>query len=154
MPFLLLLALFIGVPIIELSLLFKVGAAIGGLKTVLFVIFTAVLGAYLVKQQGMATYMKFQQEANSGRLPAQQMLEGIALLFAGAVLLTPGFITDAIGFVLLVPSFRQAIIATLIRNGRFVGGMPDPSSSQNNTRGAGNPNVIEGEYSSGQEEQK
>lgn len=154
MPFLFLVAIFVGVPIIELSLLFKVGAAIGGFKTVLFVIFTAVLGAYLVKQQGIATYMKFQQEANSGRLPAQQMLEGIALLFAGAVLLTPGFITDAIGFALLVPAIRQTIIAGLIRNGRFVGGMPQGTPGQNRHHADHSEKVIEGEYTSGTDESK
>jgi len=124
MPFAILVALFIGVPILEISLLLKVSSAIGGFKTILFVIFTAVLGAHLVRQQGVATFSKFQQEANAGRIPAQQMLEGIALLFAGAVLLTPGFFTDAIGFSLLIPPVRQAIIAYLIRSGRFVSTQP------------------------------
>ena len=131
MPFFILVAVFVGVPILEISFLLKVSAAIGGFKTILFVIFTAVLGAYLVKQQGIATLTSFQQEANAGRIPAQQMLEGIALLFAGAVLMTPGFVTDAIGFALLVPSVRRWVIAYALKSGRIVtaGSMMAMSSS-------------------------
>ncbi len=157
MPFLILVALFIGVPILEISLLIKVSAAIGGVKTILFVIFTAVLGAYLVKQQGIATLTKFQAEANAGRIPAQQMLEGIALLFAGAVLLTPGFFTDAIGFALLVPPVRQAIIATLIRRGTIVAHTAGASTQSNcpphqHQNSAGT--VIEGEYTASPDQEK
>ena len=110
MPFLLLVILFVAVPIIEISLLLRVGAAIGVFNTIGFVIFTAVLGAYLVRQQGFATLNKVQQETNAGRVPAMPMAEGLALFFAGAVLLTPGFMTDAIGFALLVPPLRQGFI--------------------------------------------
>ena len=114
MPFLILVILFVVVPIAEISLLFKVGGAIGGLNTILFVIFTAILGAHLVRQQGFATLAKLQEETNAGRLPAVQIAEGVALLVAGAVLLTPGFITDAIGFTLLIPFCRKAIIMALV----------------------------------------
>lgn len=152
MPFIILVVLFIGIPVMEISLLFKVGAAIGGFKTILFVIFTAVLGAYLVKQQGIATFTKFQQEANAGRVPAQQMLEGIALLFAGAVLLTPGFITDAVGFSLLIPACRRAIIGYMIRNGRFVA--TQQSASQYQSEQGANGTVIEGEYTASSDETK
>lgn len=153
MPFLILVTLFIGIPILEISLLIKVSAAIGGFRTILFVIFTAVLGAYLVKQQGLATVAKFQQEANAGRVPAQQMLEGVALLFAGAVLLTPGFFTDAIGFSLLIPPIRQALIAYVIRNGKIVtnfsaGGYAAHTGADSHGTGknGAHGNVIEGEY--------
>jgi len=101
------------VPVAEISLLIKVGGAIGGFNTILFVILTAVLGAYLVRQQGFATITKLQQETQAGRIPALQIAEGVALLFAGAVLLTPGFITDAIGFILLIPLTRRIVIALL-----------------------------------------
>lgn len=117
MPFLILLILFVAVPIAEISLLLKVGGSIGGLNTILFVIVTAILGAYLVRQQGFATIAKLQQEMNTGRMPAMQMAEGVALLFAGAVLLTPGFITDAIGFALLTPPIRRAIIGWFAKQG-------------------------------------
>lgn len=152
MPFLVLVALFIGIPILEISLLIKVSSAIGGFKTILFVIFTAILGAYLVKQQGLATYMRFQQEANAGRIPAQQMLEGLALLLAGAVLLTPGFFTDAIGFALLVPPIRQWAIrsflsrAVVVQSGNSAFyGQQDASYGQKDAS-ARHGSVIEGEY--------
>ena len=110
MPFLLLLLAFILVPVAEISVLIRVGGAIGPLNTILFVIFTAILGAYLVRQQGFATLQKLRAETDAGRMPAMQIAEGVALLFAGAVLLTPGFITDAFGFALLMPPIRQAVI--------------------------------------------
>ena len=115
-------------------------------------IFTAVLGAYLVKQQGLATYMRFQQEANAGRIPAQQMLEGLALLLAGAVLLTPGFFTDAIGFALLVPPIRQWAIrsflsrAIVVQSGQSAFYDQQDASYGHQDTSARHGSVIEGEY--------
>ena len=115
----------------------------------MFVIFTAVLGAYLVRQQGFATLNKVQQETNAGRVPAMPMAEGLALLFAGAVLLTPGFMTDALGFALLVPPIRQAFIRwaadKLLKGG--VHTQYGQSSSVRQAYRANQPNdgVIEGE---------
>jgi len=129
MAFLILLALFVVMPIAEISVLIKVGSSIGTLNTILFVIATAILGAYLVRQQGFATLTKLQQEASAGRMPAMQLAEGVALLFAGAVLLTPGFITDAIGFVLLTPPIRRGIISWFANQGF--------TKMQTNYRGAG-----------------
>lgn len=117
MPFILLVILFVGVPVAEIALLIRVGGAIGALNTIFFVIFTAILGAYLVRQQGFAVLTKLQEESNAGRVPAMQIAEGVALLFAGAVLLTPGFITDALGFTLLIPQTRQAIIKWALSKG-------------------------------------
>ncbi|MBX2847321.1 MAG: FxsA family protein [Acidiferrobacterales bacterium] len=145
MPFYILLFLFIFVPVVEISFLIKIGKAIGGLYTILFVIFTAVLGAYLVKAQGVATLNKLQQETNAGRVPAMQLAEGVALLFAGAVLLTPGFITDAVGFSLLIPQIRQGLISWIMKKGII--------KAQTTTTGFNHPqkrsndgDVIEGEY--------
>lgn len=159
MPFLILVTLFIGVPILEISLLLKVSGTIGGFKTILFVIFTAILGAYLVKQQGLATLAKFQQQANSGQLPAQAMLEGIALLFAGAVLLTPGFFTDAIGFALLVPLFRQQLISYLVNSGKIVSfdqqaNTQSPFHSYSGPTNDSSSSVIEGEYTDPTDKEK
>ena len=152
MPFLILLFLFIFVPIIEISLLINVGRSIGGLNTIAFVIFTAVLGAYLVKQQGIATVQNVQNELNSGRIPAMQMAEGVALLFAGAVLLTPGVMTDAIGFALLTPPLRRGLIRWvqakgLIKTsgGGFTGGFNHSSRFKSNNS-MDDSNIIEGEY--------
>ena len=149
MGFLILVFLFVAVPVAEISLLIKVGGVIGGLNTILFVIFTAVLGAYLVRQQGFTILQKLQQETNAGRLPALQIAEGAALLFAGAVLLTPGFITDAIGFTLLIPFSRRAIIALIASRYSARGGtgfsytehMKSGAEAQSNSS-----TIIEGEY--------
>lgn len=159
MPFLILVFLFVGIPIIEISLFIRVSSVVGGFNTIAFVIFTTVLGAYLVKQQGLATLAKLQEEANAGRVPAQQILEGVALLFAGAVLLTPGFATDAFGFALLIPPVRVAIIKWAASKG-----LHGSANFQFNTASNTYPNspaskqsdgaVIEGEYTSQQDEQK
>jgi UPF0716 protein FxsA len=149
MAFPILLFAFIFVPVIEIALLIKVGSAIGVGTTILVVIFTAILGAYLVRQQGLATLMAVQQEMNAGRVPAMQMVEGIALLFAGAVLLTPGFVTDAIGFSLLTPPIRRAAIAWFAKKGMFKMQTAQAGSytkNENTPRESSGPTVIEGEY--------
>ena len=154
MPFLILLVLFVVMPIAEISVLIKVGKSIGSWNTILFVIATAILGAYLVRQQGFATLTKLQQEANAGRMPAMQLAEGVALLFAGAVLLTPGFITDAIGFALLTPPIRRGIIAWVAKQGfakvqTGYGGMQGSASpfstSSASSKPSDNGQIIEGE---------
>lgn len=142
MVFYILLLLFIVVPVAEIMLLIDIGSAIGPLRTILVVIFTAILGAYLVRQQGFATLFKVQEEMNAGRVPAMQMGEGILLLFAGAVLLTPGFITDAVGFALLVPAVRHTLIAWVVKKG-FIKAQSTAAHSNSTSR----DNVIEGEYS-------
>lgn len=147
-PFLLLA--FIIVPVVEIALLIRVGSAIGGFTTILIVIFTAILGAYLVRQQGFATLRSVQTQMNAGRVPAMEMAEGIALLFAGAVLLTPGFVTDALGFALLAPPIRRALIRWGMTQGKFSVHSSHPSDPQQPAQGATKPgpaSVIEGEYS-------
>ena len=157
MPFLLLVFLFIAVPIAEITLLIRVGGSIGVFNTIAFVIFTAVLGAYLVRQQGFATLNKLQQETSAGRVPAMQIAEGVALLFAGAVLMTPGFITDAIGFAILIPQVRQAFIAWAgkhLINGSMTttyGASYGPSPGQSSST---HTDVIEGEYTDQHDETK
>ena len=149
MAFPILLLAFIVVPVIEIALLIKVGSTIGVGTTILVVIFTAILGAYLVRQQGFATLSAVQNEMNAGRVPAMQMAEGIALLFAGAVLLTPGFVTDAIGFSLLTPPIRRAVIAWFAKQGMFQMQTAQTSGytqNENTPRKSSNSTVIEGEY--------
>ena len=137
-----LLFLFIAVPIAEISVLIKVGAVIGGATTILLVIFTAILGAYLVRQQGLSTLHKLHIESQTGRLPVMQIGEGALLLLAGVVLLTPGFITDVLGFMLLVPRLRRAIVAWFAQRS-IVHSQGDFRYTQASPQ---NPNVIEGEY--------
>jgi len=155
MPFFLLVFLFIAVPVAEISVLIRIGSAIGPFNTIAFVIFTAVLGAYLVRQQGFATLSKLQQETSAGRVPAMQIAEGVALLFAGAVLMTPGFITDAIGFALLIPPIRQALIAFFaekVFKGPITTSYTASTSPVNPQVREGD--VIEGEYTSNSDEHK
>jgi len=114
-----LFVLFLLVPLIEIYFLIQVGSVIGGLWTVFLVVATAVIGAGLIKQQGMTTMQRAQSSLAQGQLPATEMLEGVALLLSGAMLLMPGFFTDAIGFILLMPPIRQGLIKRLIANGQF-----------------------------------
>jgi UPF0716 protein FxsA len=83
--------------------------------TIFLVVFTAVLGAWLLRIQGFSTLRRIQQTVNQGGLPAVELLEGAVLLVAGALLLTPGFFTDAIGFACLVPALRRALIMVAMR---------------------------------------
>lgn len=115
--FRILFTLFILIPLLEIYLLIKVGGAIGALPTVLLVIFTAVLGAVLLRTQGLFTYARVQASLARGELPTVAMLEGVVLLVSGAMLLTPGFFTDAIGFLGLVPPLRQWLILKMLERG-------------------------------------
>ena len=105
MPFALIL--FIAMPIIEIAVLLRVGDSLGWLLTLGIVIFTAILGAAMLRQQGIATLNKARQRMSSGEMPAEQLLEGMLLMIGGVLLLTPGFVTDAFGFACLVPWTRQ-----------------------------------------------
>lgn len=119
MPFF--LFLFVVIPVAELVVLIKVGTMIGALKTVALVFLTAIVGAWLLKQQGLATLLKARQRMNSGELPAQQVAEGLILAAGGAMLLTPGFITDFFGLMCLLPFTRQWLVAQAIKRLTIVG---------------------------------
>ncbi len=99
--------------------LIEVGQQIGALKTIGLVLLTAVIGVALLRQQGFSTLMRARQKMESGQLPAQEMGEGIFLAIGGALLLTPGFITDFVGFCCLLPGIRQVLIGFLLRRMRF-----------------------------------
>ena len=104
-----LLLLFILVPILELTLFLKLGSKIGLNWTILIIVVTAILGAWLVRTQGRNALMRFQRATGEGRLPHAEVLDGLMILLAGAVLLTPGFLTDTVGFLLLLPPFRAVL---------------------------------------------
>ena len=114
--FQLLFLVFLLVPLGEIYLLIKVGSVIGAPWTIFAVVFTAVLGAWLLRLQGLSTFMRVRASLDRGELPALPMLEGLLLLIAGALLLTPGFFTDAVGFVLLVPALRARLAQALLRS--------------------------------------
>jgi UPF0716 protein FxsA len=106
--------LFIIVPLVELYFIIVIGGAIGAFWTVLLVILTAIIGVNLLRTQGMSTLTRAQRSMAQGQIPAMEMMEGIALAVAGVLLITPGFITDAIGFLCLIPASRQAIIRYIL----------------------------------------
>lgn len=114
------LLLFIIVPLVELYFIIKVGGAIGAFWTVLLVIMTAVIGVNLLRLQGMNTLIRAQKNMAQGQIPAMEMMEGVALAVAGVLLITPGFITDGIGFLCLIPASRQAIIRFLMERANMV----------------------------------
>lgn len=105
-----LLLLFTTVPLVELALLLWIGARIGVLPTVVLILVTGVAGAALARHQGLAAWRRFQRALAEGRLPGREVVEGLLILLAGAVLLTPGVLTDAAGFLLLVPPVRRWIV--------------------------------------------
>ena len=107
--------LFTIIPVIELTILIKIGTLIGTLNTVMLVIFTAMAGAYLVRMEGLGVIYRFQQNMQEGRFPAEEILDGAMILVAGALLVTPGVATDIIGFLLVFPSSRRMIKISLRR---------------------------------------
>jgi len=110
-----LLLLFTLVPAIELGLLIEVGRRIGTLPTLGLILFTGVLGAALARYQGIVVLRRMQEEVAEGRLPAASLLDGVVILIAAALLVTPGILTDAVGFALLVPVTRAGIRRLLRR---------------------------------------
>jgi len=107
--------LFIIMPVVEMTVLIKVGTVIGAASTIGLVLLTAIIGASLLKRQGLSTLMRANQKMNAGELPAKEVAEGFLLAVGGALLLTPGFVTDAIGFSLLMPGIRGLLIEQLMK---------------------------------------
>ena len=139
--------LFLAVPIIEIYLLIKVGSIIGVFPTILMVIGTAVIGAILLRQQGISTLTRFQNTLSSGQIPATEMLEGVALIVGGALLMTPGFFTDTIGFLCLIPTTRKLMIHFLVKRSIIkVSGFSAQQSSYSQTNYSQQGNVFEGEF--------
>ena len=113
------------------------------LPTILLVVFTAVLGAWLLRKQGFSTWQRFQTSLAKGSIPAFEIIEGPILLVGGALLLTPGFFTDAMGFACLVPGLRQKVARYLIEKQLFTVPAGSPFKNQSTTP---KENVIEGEF--------
>lgn len=103
------LLLFIIVPLVELFLLIKIGEVVGLFPTLLLVVSTGALGAWLTRLQGLRAIRRMQDDLHSGRMPTESLVDGVLILAAGLLLITPGLITDTCGFLLLVPGFRAWI---------------------------------------------
>ena len=114
-PALIFLLIFVGAPLLELYLLIEVGSVIGALPTIALSIFTAVLGGLLVRIQGFGVLFRVQAAMERREVPALELLEGAMLLLTGLALLLPGFITDAVGFLLLIPPLRRWIIVRWLK---------------------------------------
>ncbi len=138
------LFLFIILPVAELVVLIQVGSVIGALNTVALVFLTAIIGAWLLRQQGLATLLRANQRLNSGELPAKEVAEGLILAVGGAMLLAPGFITDAFGFLCLLPGTRHWLAAQALKR-MTVAGQVHSRSFFYQARDA-NGDIIEGEY--------
>ena len=108
------------VPLIEIYLFVGIGGFIGVGWTLFLVVLTAVVGAWLVRIQGLSALKRFRDVASRGELPALQLVEGLFLLVAGALLLTPGFFTDLVGFACLTPPVRALMIHNLLKWGRIM----------------------------------
>lgn len=138
-----LLLLFIVTPILEMWLLITVGREIGALPTIGLVFLTAIVGLAMLRRQGISTVMRAQQKMQTGEVPAREMVEGIFLAVGGALLLTPGFFTDALGFACLIPGLRQLLLGRILQRVVVVqaGGRAGPY------RRPGDDDIIEGDFS-------
>lgn len=160
---LIILGLFIAVPLIEIGVFIQVGGLIGLWPTLAIVFITAIAGTALLKQQGLATLRRAQASLDRGEMPLREVFDGACLLFAGALLLTPGFVTDAIGLLLFLPPFRDAlrrmIVPALMKRGTlhmqrtrggfhggYQGGFGGGPHGPRPGPGPGGPTDIEGEY--------
>jgi UPF0716 protein FxsA len=103
--------LFLVVPFIELFVLIQVGQAIGALPTIALLLVVSLVGAWLVKREGLGVIRRARQEVERGRVPGRELVDGVLILFAGALMLTPGFFTDVFGIALLLPPVRRALRA-------------------------------------------
>lgn len=113
--FLRLFILFTLVPVIELAILIEVGSKIGTFNTIMLIITTGIIGALLTQSQGLTVIRKIQEEINFGRPPANELFDGLFILVGGVLLITPGLVTDIIGFIFLLPASRYLIKQWLIR---------------------------------------
>ncbi len=148
------LLLFIAIAIAEIYVLIGVDGLVGTGWTIFLIILTGVIGVNLLKKQGISVFTRFQQKLASGQAPAEEMVEGVLLVVAGAFLITPGFLTDTLGFLWLIPQSRDWFAKKLIKLGWF----KSVNATGFNTQSSHNPyqphdqspskedGVIEGEY--------
>jgi UPF0716 protein FxsA len=115
MPLLALVVIFIVVPLAELYVIFKVGEAIGYPLTILILAADSIIGSLLLKSQGRAVWRRFNEAMAAGRLPHREVLDGVMVIFGGAFLITPGFLTDVLGLLLLLPPTRALARRLLVR---------------------------------------
>ena len=138
------IALFILIPIIEISLFIEIGSIIGSLYTIILIFITAIVGVFFVRQQGISTFQKLTSQLQNLETPVQTMFEGLVILISGILLITPGFFTDALGFLGLIP-YSRIIFIKLVAS--YILSRYGKRSNQNE-------NTIEGEFIDIDEEEK
>ena len=111
----LLMLAFVVTPVVEMYLLLEIGAYLGAWMTIGLVILTAVVGLSLLRQEGFRTLSRGLKQVGNRQLPAHEIVEGVLLAIAGALLLTPGFVTDGLGFMMLVPVFRRTFAEHVVK---------------------------------------
>ncbi len=155
MPFLI---LFVLIPLCEIFVFISVSEHIGLGTSLLLALFTAILGGFLVKYQGIQTLMSAQESLSRGGLPSKELFDGLCIVAAGATLITPGFITDAIGFALLVPPFRDVLRDKLGKHARFAATEFNSEYSEfHETKGyhrPQDPDVIDAEFETVEDKDK
>jgi len=109
-----LFVVFLVVPIVELAVIVQVGHVIGTWNTIAILLIVSFAGAWLVKREGIAVVRRFRQQIDAGHVPGRELADGVLILFAGVLLLTPGFVTDILGLVLLLPPVRSAVRAAAL----------------------------------------
>lgn len=146
--------IFIVVPIIEIAIFIQAGDWFGLGPTLFTIVLTAFIGITLIRQQGLSTLYKAQQKMNTGEIPAIEMIEGLMIAVAGAFLITPGFFTDSLGFLLLIPLFRQFLVKYVLRNKiKMHGNSQQPPFNESNTQSSNQSNrTIEGEFKNNEDE--
>jgi UPF0716 protein FxsA len=107
--------LFLVVPFVELFILIKVGSVLGAIPTIALLVLVSIVGAWLVKREGLAVLRRAQEQVRAGQVPATEVVDGLLILFAGALLLTPGFLSDVFGVLLLIPPVRVLVRALTAR---------------------------------------
>jgi UPF0716 protein FxsA len=136
----LLILLFVGLPLTEIYFLIQVGSEIGALSTILLSILTAIIGAWLVRYQGFGVLMRVREMLDRGEAPAIELMDGALILAAGLFLILPGFLTDSLGFLLLIPPLRRHLIERYIRI------QPVDMQASGEVRTETRVRVIEGEF--------
>src|ERR687892_821301 len=140
MPLPALIALFIVVPIVELYVILKVGDAIGAVWTILLLAADSVLGSVLLRSQGRTVWRRFNEALSAGRMPHREVMDGVFVIFGGAFLITPGFLTDIVGLTLLIPPTRAVVRRQVVRRlDRRGGGGGRDAPPRRAERGPGRP---------------
>ncbi|MCG7995938.1 MAG: FxsA family protein [Candidatus Thiodiazotropha taylori] len=142
-PLFFILLLFVGIPLVELYFLIKVGGQIGVIATLSLTLFTAVLGGWMVRAQGVSTFGRVRDAMDRGEVPAIDMMEGAVLLVCGFLLLLPGFVTDIVGFIFLIPWVRRWLLTVGLQSS---GVMRPMQSDHYEPQSGERKRVIEGEF--------